>query len=254
MWSMSDILSWDTPSCVYQANILALMQLKSCQCLIAWLFWWMESIRTLSTSFPSSGERFFVFRWHLFPVVGRDFLCSDGVWLSYPSSRAVCTPIQYHNHYAYKHVFTLYFGAIFHYHRHTNGGGGGGEGNGGWAPPLERSRPEPPQFQLCILVSMPYTIKEASKLLLEGLRNTLWGSKIPNFPGGACPHTPLDGYWLLALIFEAWTPSFCESFSALDCIITHWLILAFYFLQHPHEILPFLLRCTVCTPFPVLFQ
>ena len=64
-------------------------------------------------------------------------------------------------------------------------------------------------FQGCILFSMPYTIKEASKLLSEGLRNTLRELKIPNFPGGACPQTPLDDFWLLCLKFEP--PHFCRS-------------------------------------------
>ena len=53
---------------------------------------------------------------------------------------------------------------------------------------------EPPHFQMYILLKMSYTHKkEASKLQSEGLRSTLWGSKIPNSPGGACTQTA-DGY------------------------------------------------------------
>ena len=38
--------------------------------------------------------------------------------------------------------------------------------------------------------------------------------KIPNFPGGACPQTTLDDYWLFSLKPEP--PHFCRAFSALE--------------------------------------
>ena len=83
---------------------------------------------------------------------------------------------------------------------------------GAWAPSFFKL--------LCILFSMPY--KEASKLLSDGLRNTLWESKIPNFPGGACPQTPQDGFSFLSLKSEPPPPPthFGWPFSA-PCVSLH---------------------------------
>ena len=61
------------------------------------------------------------------------------------------------------------------------------------------------------------TQEEASKhnvhVLSEGLRNTFWVSKSPNFPGGACTQIPLDGWWFFFLKSEP--PHFCRAFSTL---------------------------------------
>ena len=96
-------------------------------------------------------------------------------------------------------------------------GGGGAEGLEPPSPPHIESWGGLSSliFQMCIPFSMSYT-KEASKLLSEGLRNTLLELKIPNFPGGACPQSPLDDYWLFCLKPEP--PHFCRAFSALDYV------------------------------------
>ena len=53
-----------------------------------------------------------------------------------------------------------------------------------------------------LIFDVSYTnYKEASKLLPESLRRTLWGSKLPNFPGGESPSDP--SRWLMILISEA---------------------------------------------------
>ena len=69
-------------------------------------------------------------------------------------------------------------------------------------------------FQMCIQFSMLYTIKGSLKTTVR-TQKTSETLRVENskFPGGACPQTPLDGYWLLSL--KPRPPHFCRTFSAL---------------------------------------
>ena len=66
---------------------------------------------------------------------------------------------------------------------------GGEIGGAGGLEPLhfEKWGAEPPHFSNVYTLNI---LKKSLKLLSEGLRSTLWRSKIPNFPGGACPRPP----------------------------------------------------------------
>ena len=93
-------------------------------------------------------------------------------------------------------------------HRRRNRGGGRG------LEPLcfeKWGGAEPPHFSNVCTLNI---LLKSLKLLSEGLRSTLWRSKIPNFPGGACPQTPLDSWWFSSLKPEP--PHYCRGFSALE--------------------------------------
>ena len=81
--------------------------------------------------------------------------------------------------------------------------GGGGLAEGAWVL-------SPLIFQMYI---MPYTIRDTSRVLTEGLRITLWGVK------NSTPR-PLDGWWFLSAWSlspnSAWSPHICQTFSAFE--------------------------------------
>ena len=78
----------------------------------------------------------------------------------------------------------MYACAHTHIYTHIGGEIGGVGGRGARASSF---------FKYIINYNAFNVLKKNSKLQSEDLRSTLRRLKIPNFPGGACPQTPLNG-------------------------------------------------------------